>query len=484
MSVSGLLAVMGYLLILAVGLFSSNFLLTRFGTQVFIFAIIGTTIGLVYALISFKNLAIPFYLLILSVGAFRFIWAIKAPLLPDLYFDRISLIWLTTVFMIIYFAQRWSLKRPWKLDLFILAHGSYIILRIFMGDMIHFHTWTMSILTPYLVYFFAKNIIQTKSQIRILMMALLALSIYYTITSIGEKYSIPWLLYPRMMIEPHPEFTGRSCGPFRNSGIFGNAIGMLLPVHLYFIATVRRNSLKILLAISMALGFAALFFSYTRGSWLSGIACLVTVAFFNRGHYLKTLVPLLLVVPFFSLFFLNLGQDKFMKERVENDDTIGSRVGTMVTTLRVWRDYPILGCGSFQYREYRENYIEPIEVPILGTIRFVQFRHNSAHDMFLGPLAEDGLMGMGLQFTIYFLVVQSMLKKLKYRKDGDHVATYIIPLFLGIAASYLVGGITISYRHTSILGVLFYMSAGIAYGYEPEAADDKKISADHSQGGN
>ncbi len=477
------MAGIGYLLVFAVAMYGSNFLLTRLGLQVFLFVLIGSTFGLIYGLISFRNLAIPFYILILSVGALRFIWSIKAPLLPDLYFDRITLIWLTTVFMIVYFANRWQMKRPWTLDWFILAHGSYILLRIYMGDMVHFHTWTMSVLTPYLVYFFAKNIIQTQSQIRILMMILLALSIYYTITSIAEKFSIPWLLYPREMIWPHPEFHGRSCGPFRNSGIFGNAVGMLLPVHLYFIATVNRRALKLLLALSMALGFAALYFTYTRGSWLSGIACLVTVAFFNRRSYLKTLVPLLVIVPFFSLFFLNVGQDKFMKERVENDDTIGSRVGTMITTLRVWQDYPILGCGSYQFRDFREHYIEPIDVPILGTIRFAQFRHNSAHDMFLGPLAEDGLIGMGLQLTIYFLIIRAMLIKLKYRKYGDHVATYVIPIFLGIAASYLVGGVTISYRHSSILGALFYMCAGIAYGYQPEAADDKKISADHTQGG-
>lgn len=477
---SGLLAASGYLLVFVFTILFSHFLLSRLGIQMFIFAVVGMSVGSIYVLISFRSLAIPFYVLILSVGALRFIWAIKAPILPDLYFDRISLIWMTIVFMIIYFARGWSLKGPRKLDLFIFAHGVYILLRVYMGDMTHFHTWTMSILTPYLVYFFAKNVIQTKSQIRILMMVLLALSMYYTVTSIAEKYSIHWLLFPRYMIEPHPEFWGRSTGPFRNSGIFGNAIGMLLPVNLYFIVTTRQKALKVLFSISLVLGFAALFFSYTRGSWLSGIACLVTVAFFNRRHYMRTLVPLVVFVPFFSLYFLGLGQDKFMKERVENDDTIGSRVGTVVTVLRVWRDYPILGCGSFKYNSFREDYIAPVEVPILGNIRFVQFRHNSPHDMYFGPLAEDGLVGVGIQFAIYFFIIQSLLRKLRLRKYGDHVATYIIPIFLGIAASYLIGGLTISYRNTSILGVLFFMCAGIAYGYQPEAEEGKSVPTDLS----
>ena len=58
------------------------------------------------------------------------------------------------------------------------------------------------------------------------------------------------------------------------------------------------------------------------------------------------MVPLAVLVPFLSLYFLGVGQDKFMQERVENQDTIDARVGTMIMVLRVWRAYPLLGCGS------------------------------------------------------------------------------------------------------------------------------------------
>lgn len=480
---SRLLAGFGYLAVLVLVVVFSNFVLSRLGLQMFVFALAGLTAGGIYVLVSFRSLATPFYVLILAVGALRFIWAVKAPILPDLYFDRISLIWMTMVFMVTYFAKGLQLKRPLKLDLFVAAHGLYILIRVYMGDLVHFHTWTMSVMTPYAVFFFAKNVISSQRQIRILMYVLLALSIYWNVTSVAEKYSLHWLLYPKYMIEPHPEFIGRSTGPFRNSGIFGNAIGMLLPVHLYFMNTTRNGFLKVLLAGSMALGFGALFFSYTRGSWLSGAACLMAVAFFSRRLYFRTMIPMLILVPFIALYFLGLGQDKFMKERVENDDTIGSRVGTIVTVLRVWQDYPILGCGSFSYNQFREDYIAPVDVPILGSIRFIQFRHNSPHDIYMGPLAEDGIVGMGLQFTIYFLFLRDLFRKYRLRKRGDPFAVYIVPLFLGVAASYLIGGLTISYRNSSILGVLFYMCAGISYGYRPEEQEDRKTSEPIPRGG-
>lgn len=461
----------GVMLAFAISLLASRVLAQRLGLELFAIVLAGLFVGSIYSVISFRNLVVPFILFLVSVGFLRFVWYIKAPILPDLYFDRIMMIWLTIVFFVKLFAERNVLKGPYRLDLFILAHGALLMVRVLLDGGVQFHTWTMSILTPYAAYFFAKNVIQTRKQIHVLMLVLLAMSIYYNITSVAEKFHIGWLLYPHYMIEPHHEFVGRSTGPFRNSGIFGNALGMLLPVHLYFIANSRRNPVRVLVMLSMAVGFAGLYFSYTRGSWLAGIAGLAAVAILNRKHYLRILLPLVILVPVVALFFLNLGQDQFMKERVENDDTIGSRIGTQITALRVWKDYPLFGCGSFRYEEFRSNYIQPINVPYLGTIRFVQFRNNPAHDMYLGPLAEDGLVGMGLQFTIYSLIIGVVFKKFRWREKGDHFAVFMIPFFAGIVVNYLVGGLTISYRHTSILGTLFYMAAGIVYGHVSETPE-------------
>jgi hypothetical protein len=464
---SRLFSTLGIWLAFAVSVVGSYLLWTRFGIGIFPIAL-GVLVFLsLFTIVSFKHLTVPFFLMVLSVGGFRTILSLQVPLMPDFYLDRILLIWLMLIFMVKFFAQGHIPRKPWRLDFLLLIHSSYILVRVSMGEMEHFNLWISSVFIPYLVYFFSKNIITDVKKIRLLLGVLLGLSIYYNITSIAEKFDINWLLWPRFMVEEHPVFLGRSTGPIRNPGIYGNALGMLLPIHLYFMATTKKQSTKIILGFSMALGFAGLYFTYTRGSWMAGLICLAVVAFFNRRHYLRTLLPLAFLVPFVSFAFLGVGQDQVMKERVENEGTIGSRVGTQVTAIRVWRDYPLFGCGSFDYARVRGDYIAPVEVPLLGTIRFTRFRDNSAHDMYLGPLAEDGLVGMGLIIAVYIIVLMTLWKKLKWQKDKDHVALFVLPLFAGIAASYLSGGLTISYRHTSILGALFFMAAGIADGYRP-----------------
>ncbi|MBK7669919.1 MAG: O-antigen ligase family protein [bacterium] len=242
----------------------------------------------------------------------------------------------------------------------------------------------MSVAIPYAAYFFAKNIVDDDKRIRALWWSMVGLVAYYSFTAIAEKYRIDNLIFPQSILAAKElEFRGRSIGPFEHPGVFGTAFAMLIPIQLYFIATGRSIAVRLLVGIGLLSSMAGLYFTYTRGSWLAGVAGLACVGLLSRRRYLPILAPAAVVAGVLALFVLGLGDDQFVKERVENDDTLGSRVGTAVTVLRVWRDYPIFGVGFFQFRAVREQYVAPVEAPLLGTIQFSQFRHNPIHDIYL-----------------------------------------------------------------------------------------------------
>ncbi len=456
---------LGHTLVLAVSLVFSHQLITLFGVNQFLLALVGILLGILYAVVSLRTLLVPFTVWILSLGGFRYIWSIQTPMLPDLFIDRLMMVWLAAVFMVKFFAERRSLRSPYLLDVLIVIHGFYILVRIYLQGMVFIHPWTMSYLVPYAAYFFAKNIVLTSRQIRIFLLGLLMVTIYYEVTAVAEKMGWDFLIWPKMILTENT-FFGRSGGPFLQAALFGTILGMLVPINLYFIAVTKSALVRAGLYLSFALGMAGLYFTYTRGSWLAGLMALLTVAVLNVRQYSKILLPAVVLLPLVAFSFLGIGQDEFMKERVENENTLGSRVATGITALKIWRDNPLIGIGFFQYRSVRGDYIEPIEVPGLGTIRYIQFRHNNIHDIYLGPLAEDGLIGMGLQFGIYFLILKTFLRKYRWRKDGDYFATYFMPIFGGMFVGYLVGGLAFDYRFFSFIGVLFYMSAGILYGYQ------------------
>jgi O-antigen ligase len=464
------IAIAGYVLLAVAILIFSRFVIGRLGADQFATVLVGILFAILLSIISFRYLPIPFYIWILSVCGFRFLWSIQTPILPDLYLDRMAMIWLAMVFLVKAVAERRAMVRPIRIDLLLLANALYLLTQIIMHDMEFFGTWVVSILIPYSAFFLTKNIIITQRQIRTLLWILLALSVYYNVTSVAEKYGFNFLIWPKYIIGMEGEFRGRSQGPFMQAPLFGTVIGVLLPIHLYFLATVRRNGVRVLLIASLLVGLAGLYFTYTRGSWLAGLAALGTTAALNRKVYLRYLLPAVIIGGILAVGVLGLGQDKFMKERVENENTIGSRLATAVTVFRVWRDNPLFGCGFFQYRNVREKYIEPVEIPGLPTIRFVQFRHNAIHDIYLGPLAETGLVGTAMQLAIYVLILRAFVRKYYRRHVEDHYVSFVMPVLAGILVGYLVGGLAFDYRFFAVIGTLFLVSAGIIDGYRIESS--------------
>lgn len=454
-------------LLLLASLLGSYLITSNFGTQIFVIVITAVFFGTLYAIISFRDLTVPFLVWILAIGGFRFLFSVQAPMLPDLFLDRMAMIWLSVVFLIKSVAERRRLRRPFILDAFLLTNAIYVFMSMYTTDLIAFNSWTMSYLVAYSSFFFAKSLIVTRKQVRAFLIVLLALSAYYNITSIAEKFHIDWIVWPKYILLAN-HFEGRSGGPFQHAPLFGTIIGMLLPIHLYFLATVRRPLAKVLLYLSFCLGFAGLYFTYTRGSWLAGIAALGVVAVLNRRQYLKILTPALVLVPILAIGFLGVKEDKFAQDRLENEDTFGSRLGTFVTATRVWRDNPIFGVGFYQYRFVLGDYIRPVEVPGMETIPVNLFRHNPPHDIYFGLLAETGLLGVFLQGSIYLLVLKAFLGNYRRRRFDDDFAHLVMPFFAGIFLGYLVGGLAIDYKFFSVVGTLFYACAGILYGYRPE----------------
>lgn len=460
-------------LVAVLSLLATHLLVNRIGADLFVFALAGLLVAAIFAVISIRNWVVPFAIWILAVGGFRFLWTVEAGGLPDLYFDRVMLIWLGLVFLVKSVVEKRAPAGPYTLDVFILCHGLYILTRVYIQHMHFVQPWFMSIAIPYCGYFLGKNIIDTPGRIRALWWALIGLVVYYSFTSIVEKYRVDALIFPRNILEfKDLEFRGRSIGPFIQPGVFGTSFAMLLPIHLYFLATVRSAVGRLLVGVCFIAAAVGLMFTYTRGSWLAGAAGLGVAALLSRKRYLPLLAPAALIGCFVGLFVLGVGQDKFMKERFENEDTLGSRVGTAVTALRVWRDSPIFGVGFFQFGRVREDYIEPVNAPFLGTIRFVQFRDNPLHDIYLGPLAEDGLVGAVLQYGIYFLILRNILRKRRSMAGDRNFTELIMPVCIATFAAYFVGGLAFDYRFFSFMGTLFYMTAGILEGYRsPESAN-------------
>jgi len=444
----------------------SHFIITRLGLVSFIFFLAITLIGFLYSYASWRSLMIPLFMAVLSVGGFRFLWSVRMPGLPDLFLDRAAMIWLVVVFTVKSVVERRILRPPFLLDTLILINAVFLLVYILAHDFTSFNIWTKSYLLPYLAYFMAKNIVTNQKSMRSFLIMLAVLNVYYSITSIAEKFEIDQLVWPKSILYTQTPWWNRSNGPFNHAPLFGTVMGMILPIYLYLITTARNRLVQVASIAALVLGLAGLYFSYTRGSWLAGIAALSVAVLMNRRHYVKISAPALVLIPLVAFMLLGVGSDPVMKDRIETGSTMSARVGVAVTALRMWRDNPLIGVGFFKYRYERENYLDPVDVPIFGTVRSIYFMHNTIHDIYLGPLSETGLVGTFLQFLIYLVIFKSIRSHYRNRNGPPHFRYYILPVFVGMFVGYLIGGISIDYRYFSMVGVMFYSAAGIIYGYD------------------
>jgi len=462
---------LGHVVLFAAALIFSYVVYDRFGTSFLLGALIALFAGSIYAIISLKHLPVPFLVWLATIGGFRFLLFIRTPFLPDLSLDRLAMIWVGVVFLVKIIAERRTLRRPLTLDTVMLVHLCYLLWRLWVNDMYAFHAWTMSYLVPYSAFFLSKNIIYERKWVVRMLGVLLVLSVYYDITSVAEKLSIDQLIWPKYILsEMGRQFVGRSRGPFMQAALFGTIIGMILPLYLYFANQARRIALRGLCYAGLALGCAGLYFTYTRGCWLAGLLALTATAGIGFRRYLRPFAIFASVVVLAGgLGLLGLGQDEFLKERMETEQTVASRFGTMGNVLRVWKDHPLFGVGMYRYRLVKLEYYDIESVPFFGTVSRDVAEGSAIHDIYWGVLAEDGLVGLSLQMLIYFLIYRSWRRKYRFRQYGDHFARDVLPFVAGLYLAYLAGGAIIDYRYFSFVGALFYTFAGIVDGYEPRS---------------
>lgn len=257
--------------------------------------------------------------------------------------------------------------------------------------------------------------------------------------------------------------------PFYNDHTaYGAALAMFIPVMVsfWFLKSVSKN-LKILSFILFAMFMLAIVLSFARAGWGSlavALAILLTlwlkIKFRTLFITFFTLIGLFLAFQTEIIMILNKN-DQDAKggfanniESMLNISTEASnleRLNRWSCAIRMWQDKPVFGWGPgtymFKYAPYQLSRDLTIISTNFGTV-------GNAHSEYLGPLSEQGIIGLIVVIILLFYVT-SLGYRLVYSLEDRDDRILCTGLFLGIM-TYFVHGFINNFLDTDKLSLPFW----------------------------
>jgi len=257
--------------------------------------------------------------------------------------------------------------------------------------------------------------------------------------------------------------------PFYNDHTaYGAILALFVPV---FIGLAIDSTLsgreRIFAAIATSILLLALFLSYSRAAWLSvgfAVGVLIMVLFKIKLRWILISVASVLAI-FFTFKFEIL--DKLEKnkqdssanfiEHIQSISNISSdasnleRINRWQAALRMFNERPLTGWGpgtyQFEYAPFQRSREKTIISTNLGDM-------GNAHSEYIGPLAEQGILGLVAVLVLMITVIYTGLNVFKKAKD-KHVRVLVLSTTLGLI-TYYVHGIMNNFLDTDKLSVPFW----------------------------
>jgi hypothetical protein len=447
-----------------------------YGVQGLLIFVVSSAILLGLFLVSVRHLEAAVLLWALSLLGFRNVLLIPVPTLPDLSIDRILLLWILSLGMLRALAGGARAERPYLPDVLLVIYMLYLLGSIMVFNPTVTNLWTRSYLMPTAAYFFGKYFLRDEVWFRRFAWGLVVVTFYHTFTALAEKFGLDFLVWPKHIIAYKDEFQGRSVSIFGNPAALGVFLAMAVPFHLYLLQLVRHRTARLFLTVGILMAPVAILFTYTRGGWLAAIVGVGVLSWASWRVYGRRMLAYGLMVAVVLVGWLSFQEDEFLRERATTEETVTGRVNAMGTAVRMWADRPIFGVGFFRYNDLQFEYREAMEVPIFGLVKAQTGATRSLHDIYVGQLAETGVVGTTIRVLLHLTVLTALWRMYwRRRGDGTLLSSHVLPAVMGSLAAYYIGGLTFDYRYFTALNSLFFLLFGIIIGWEAWARAGRPV---------
>lgn len=345
------------------------------------------------------------------------------------------------------------------------------------------YLWQL-LLVPAVVYFVVRSLLETRRHVVVLLYALVAIGVVWTISGFYEHFSgYQWhsvLTGKAVPLVWRDIGNGRAIGPADSQVVPGTVLSVGVLALLHLAAMARRFSSRALCYLVAAAAVVAIFFTYTRTSYGGFCVALVALLVLARGRrFGYGMVTAILAVAVLAAAPALLQSSQFRVRMLSPDNYYG-RKAMSLTALNVVRDHFWLGAGSLKEEGLIGRYVSSRYHPREhGTNRWM-FPDND----YLVIFAQSGVFG----FLIYYGAIigfMLFLFRIRSRLDPNHIlGQNLASTTIGYSVVVLVAAAFTQLRSQPYLHyLLFTMFAMTVRAWEiqeEEADSTQNIGASHT----
>lgn len=256
---------------------------------------------------------------------------------------------------------------------------------------------------------------------------------------------------------------------FRDHTIYGAALALVFPFVLLQQFSKRHSAfLRFFYAVGLVILTVGLVLSYTRAAWLSIVgAAMIGVVMWLRIPF-KTVLALFLIFGGLTFYYFDDIQVALKGNKKESSDRIDEHIKSISNVssdasnlerlnrwhcaMAMFEERPIVGWGPGTYQFLYAPFQRAEDKTIISTNRG---DGGNAHSEYLGPLAEQGVMG-GLLFSALVIITSSLAFQLFQNEQHYEERLMIMGVFLGLM-TYFIHGALNNFLDADKVAVPFWM---------------------------
>lgn len=309
---------------------------------------------------------------------------------------------------------------------------------------------------PFVVYCLVKRTRYDARQTRFLLWTIVCIGVYLALTASFEHFDRNYLIFPKYITDPHVGIQfGRARGPMVGSNPMGEWL-ILVYLATCLVMPYARKSMKVLLYGLILLVTVGIYFTLTRGVWLSfGVVLILTSV---RGSRKFRIQSQLIVAVVALAFFAGLGSkfsfsgDTLFSRR---QNTIDYRLQNNVTTFRMGMANFLTGVGYGSFFSNWKKYFDDKQKMEVKDLT------DGNHNTYLGLFADLGFPGVALYVTLFMLLLKECIRVRKSLAVGEQFERHIALSSIGLLIVLLMEAMEGDLRFNPTLNTMTFLFVGI-----------------------